>query len=837
MRNPIYNTKIFSAILLLCYLLIPQASLAQGLKFYGSAQPIDKRTSYNVFDKITPELSDRFDIEFDLTLYPETQIGYIIRIKNKDDKIIYNLFYDGQGTNILFKFNKEGHNSLITAEMDRKEMTDANWFKMKIAFDLKNDSLTLTIHNRTFALGEIDLPDKYRPTIVFGKSDYIIDVPTVAIKNLTVGDGKNHFFALHESEGNVVHDEKGRSIGSVSNPEWLINDSYHWKFETSFSSKTVAGTIYNPEKKEIYYFNRDHINIYNVWSKEITKRDFANRCPVDLALGTNFINTDNHNLYAYEVYDESANDCVTMASLDMNDYRWSTESNEQLPTQLHHHGAFFDAVKGKYTIFGGFGNMRYSNKIYSFDVNSKRWEQLIGLEGNVPSPRYFSSVGYLEKNNSIYIFGGMGNESGEQEVGRNYFYDLHKIDLTTKQATKLWEINSVKINMVPVRGMIFLDDSHFYTLCYPESMSDSYLLLYRFSLKDGSYKILGDSIPIHSDKITTNANLYYDPQINNLYVTVQEFEDDIESELKVYSLSFPPITADELINYSGNHRQGAGLLILSVLCILAIVISYILLRKRRLKNAREEVARLDKQSWQHSAEPIKANSMYLFGDFMVRDRNSKDITYMFSTRLKQTLCLILQYSNDEGISSQLLSNLLWPDKPGDKVKNSRSVTINHLRKTLSELDGVELIYEKGCFKIVQSDAFYCDYIRCIELLSTNVDKDKTDELIRIIMRGKFLKLSNEPLFDSMKEKLEHMLEPILHAEMDKSFVAEDYHNTIKLALAEFNIDPLNDEALAFQIKALLKLKMTEEARIKYHDFVRQYKNTIGSDYPHPLKSF
>lgn len=88
------------------------------------------------------------------------------------------------------------------------------------------------------------------------------------------------------------------------------------------------------------------------------------------------------------------------------------------------------------------------------------------------------------------------------------------------------------------------------------------------------------------------------------------------------------------------------------------------------------------------------NSMYLFGDFSVFDRNGRNISYMFSLRIKQIFCLILRYSDADGISSKQLSDLIWPDKPKDKVKNSRGVAINHLRKILKELDGIELVYEK-----------------------------------------------------------------------------------------------------------------------------------------------
>ncbi len=54
---------------------------------------------------------------------------------------------------------------------------------------------------------------------------------------------------------------------------------------------------------------------------------------------------------------------------------------------------------------------------------------------------------YLKKTNAVYVFGGMGNESGEQTVGRKYYYDLYKIDLGTKQVSKLWEIEWKKTTL------------------------------------------------------------------------------------------------------------------------------------------------------------------------------------------------------------------------------------------------------------------------------------------------------------------------------------------------------------------------------------------------------
>lgn len=836
----------FSSVKSYCYVFLffcftPLHALPPGgLKFHGSEQSINQRTSYNVFGNNAAEFSSYFDIEFNLSLYPRTEFGYILRIKNKESNRIYNLFYDGQGGDLIFKFNEEGKSNLIVANINRNELQNMHWFKMKISFDLKSDSVKLTVHDKTFGAENKNLPDTYYPIILFGKSDHIIDVPSFAIKELSIGNQEKYFFELNESKGTAVHDISGSAIGEVSNPEWLVNDAYHWRYKASSKSRSVAGANYNPEKKEIYYFNSDSLYIYNVRSGNTNIKVFEEKCPIKLVLGTNFIDTRHNKLYSYETYYSHPNENYsgpTVASLDLNTYQWTPENSEQLTSPLHHHGSYFNPFTEQYTIFGGFGRMHYSKDFFSYDLNKKNWDTLSGFSGDFLSPRYFSSVGYFRKTNSVYIFGGMGNESGEQTVGRKYYYDLYKIDLNTKQVSKLWEIEWKQDNMVPTRGMVILDDSCFYTLCYPEHFTESLLKLYRFSLKDGSYEILGDSIPIFSDKITTNANLYYDSMLNNLYAVVQEFDDDISSDLKVYSLSFPPLTSQELAAYSREKTDYAwAILVLS--SALVIGIGYLLYRRSR-KHSNNIADETEREFFENNKTETKTrpNAIYLFGEFTVRDRNNRDITYMFSAQLKQIFCLILQYSTTEnGIASQRLSNILWPDKPADKVKNSRGVTINHLRKVLSELDGIELIYDKGNFKIEQRSEFYCDYTRCIQIISANEADTYRDELVEILSRGKFLQLSDHPLYDSFKEEIEKKLEPVLLLEMEKSFETELYQITIAFAEAISNIDPLNDAALMLQIKAMQRLKMNDEARLRYQTFVVEYKKVMGTDYPHPYKS-
>ena len=705
---------LYRYIILIISLCTTQLVSAYGLRFRGAASPIDERTSYDVFAHSCPSFKDYFDLEFNMALYSTESVGYVLRVKGADEGQIFNLFFDFRGDDILFRLNQEGKCVLIALPVSKAEAMKSHWFKVKIAFNLKQDEITLKIHDQEKVCKGVLLSDEFSPKIVFGKSDHIIDVPEIAVDKLVVNAEHTYTFPLDEADGESVCNQEGTLYGKVENPIWLINEAYHWRKEGGFASASEAGSCYNADRNEIYYFNRDSLFVYNMETGSTSAKAFAERCPVKLFLAGSFFDSGSERLYAYEVYTENGDSEPMIASLDLHTLGWRVESYSRLSMQLHHHCSYYDAVRKRYTIFGGFGNMYYSNKFYMFNAEEERWNTLGSLSGDFLCPRYFSSAGYLDSNHSVYIFGGMGNESGDQVIGRRYFHDFYKVDLQEMRVQKLWDISEGQPNMVPAQDMVILNDSCFYVLRYPESVSNSFLHLYRFSVEDGSCHILGDSIPIYSDKITTNARLYYNERQSRLFVTVQETSDDVSSKFSVYSLLFPPVSLEKYTaNNGGGNASHVWLVLVAAVVAVAGGSVWIVYKRHRNSGKGEDgkAVRQDKEQLPEASD-VKVekmavdtgtvNSMYLFGDFSVFDRNGRNISYMFSLRIKQIFCLILRYSDADGISSKQLSDLIWPDKPKDKVKNSRGVAINHLRKILKELDGIELVYEKGCFRFTLS---------------------------------------------------------------------------------------------------------------------------------------
>ena len=831
------KTLLKYTIILMSLSLLSSTLYGQGLEFKGNDYPIDERTCYNVFGDIPVSFSDKFTISFDMSLTHPSRLGYIVRIKSGANDKVYNLSYYNDGQSSVFKLNEEGKSSLITAKFITKELIASRWFQVSIEFDLIQSSLCLIIKQQKFFADNLKLPAQWTPDIYFGKSDYIIDVPIFSIKQLTVSDSKQQYnFPLEESEGEEVHTIEGKVFGHVNNPIWLINESYYWTHKQKFRSSSVAGYNFDDVTDNIYIFNKDTLITYNLYSGDVRYDTFANECPIDIFLGTSFLDSEANKLYVYEVHVDDAGK-PTVATLDLQTKEWAVVSHENLSMHLHHHSVAYDRANERHFIFGGFGDIYYSKELYMYDYD-KNWYKALALKGDRIEPRYFSSMGYRKDNNSLYIYGGMGNESGEQIVGRQYFYDLHKVDLNNNTVSKQWKISWKKENVVPVREMVIQNDSCFYTLCYPEHFSNTYLKLYRFAFKDGTCQILGDSIPIRSEKIKTKANLYYSDRLNKLFALVQEFDDnDISSGISIYSLAFPPINSELLSTYKPHGEGKVTYQVLVALLVIAIISAFIFYFRRRYhKKQRESDGKTVinsvniKRSFPLEQNSTKANSVYLFGEFMVRDKQNKDITYMFSTKLKQVFLLILQYTPEGGISSQKMSELFWPGKSEDKVKNSRGVTINHIRRILKEINGAELVHDKSLFKIEYTDDFYCDYLACVKFLTEDNTAENQTKLLEIVTRGKFLRSIDIPEFDSFKGNLEQKLEPVLLIGIENNFKKQAYKVVVALCECLFYIDPIHDEALCYVIQSLTKMNLVNEAKVQYLRFCVEYMNTMNREY-------
>ena len=222
------------------------------------------------------------------------------------------------------------------------------------------------------------------------------------------------------------------------------------------------------------------------------------------------------------------------------------------------------------------------------------------------------------------------------------------------------------------------------------------------------------------------------------------------------------------------------------------------------------------------------DSLLLFGSLTLTSSSGEDITSLLTGRLKETLLLILFHTRSGGISSRRLSGLIWPDKEEEKSKNVRGVTLNNLRKILNRMDGVKLVFEEGKYIVRFSEPAYCDYVESLGILDDYIPGN--DRLLSILARGKFLKDDGDLLFDKMKAEIDDKVASAVLAEAQWRFTNADWANTVLCADILLRIDPLSENAIKFAVKALSAMGQEDEARVRYNNFINQYKKDYDEEY-------
>lgn len=821
---------------------------SQGLLFQANDKEIKERTSLQIFQEgEIPCFTKNFQLSFELSIRDFDTFGYVFLLKEDQGKTKYSFTYTYlDGENSTFKFNTDGKENHYSLNL-RNDALAYQWIPVSFAFDLQQDVLTIRIGDNEKKITSLGLKDTFCPHLFFGRYDYILDMPTFAIRNLKLEGDRSHSytFPLNENEGEEVHTSTGKVLGTVVNPVWLINGSYHWEKLFEYSFQTPSGITFEPDSQRLIIFSQDSLLTYNLLKRQPQKYSYSNKLPVKLQLATHFMNTTDGKLYVYELNNLPLGD-ATVAALDLNNQERKQTGVAALPVQLHHHDGFWDETTGKYLVFGGFGNKRFNNTFLEYDIEGDRWDTL-SYSGDRIIPRYFSGMAVNKNREHIYVFGGMGNESGEQSVGRNYLHDLYLLDRKQQSVRRLWQ-NASGHRLVVARDMILTpDEKYIYALCYPEYLSDTYLQLYRLTVDDGTMKALGDSIPMRSEEIMTNANLYYNSLTHEYYCTTTEFDKKGHTVIRTYVLSAPPVSLDEIRSYgSRSSLEIRWLWIMAGIGVLLLAGGVLFVRKKRGKQrnavlesssvlmsppvgrepdksvqGKETLAKEDFES-----SLVRPNAVYLFGPFTVIDRNGRDITHLFSSRLRQVFIYILLHSTHNGVLSASLNEVFWPDKPDDKVKNLKGVTINQIRKNLAELDGVELVHDKGYFRLVFTDC-YCDYFRFRTLKNA---EEVENELGILLMRGKFLDGMDAGMMDHFKQKVEEFLSSFLPLEIERLYQQHKYDAVIRFCNVLFRVDPVNELALAYGMHALNHTGSSQEAILQYSLFVREYRQMMNEEY-------
>ncbi len=351
----------------------------------------------------------------------------------------YNLTYLCSAKEAFFIFSEDGKKSYYSTSYAIDSLKNKKVIPVSLHLSVSHNRAEIKIGEDSVSLAGVGLEDgRFSPMVYFGMCDYILETASFSISDLSVSNGKKTWkMPLDEVSGEDVHNDRGEVIGRVKQPVWLINRSYHWKSEFCYNSSTPVGVNFSEREQRLYIYNKDSLIYYDIQAAALEAGAYGNLSafPGELCLGMNFIDDQSGKIYAYELTREKK-----VAELSLDTMQWSVASADSLATYicLHHHCGFYHPHQKKFMLFGGYGLRRYSDCFLSYEVEKARWDTIRFAGDHIP-PRFFAGMAVADNYKHTYIYGGKGNEAGDQNIGVQYYYDLYRVDLERQSVRKLWE--------------------------------------------------------------------------------------------------------------------------------------------------------------------------------------------------------------------------------------------------------------------------------------------------------------------------------------------------------------------------------------------------------------
>lgn len=228
--------------------------------------------------------------------------------------------------------------------------------------------------------------------------------------------------------------------------------------------------------------------------------------------------------------------------------------------------------------------------------------------------------------------------------------------------------------------------------------------------------------------------------------------------------------------------------------------------------------------------PAPAATIHLFGPFTILDNTGKDITRLFSPLVKELFLLLLlpNITGHAGITSERLSEILWPNMTPAAAKNNRSVNIAKLRGILEKIGNCSLIKEKGRWQLLfDADSIQIDVQAWQQL--PPLDQNNSAH-IRFLQRGLFLEGMEYSWLDNYKQEINQQVITQLDAYLHLHAAAALPSTVIDICNCLLHFDALSEEAVLYKCRALVQLHQHASARKLYQHFQEEYQAIYGEKF-------
>ena len=818
-----------------------QSQEITGIKFNSQNVNRDKKTSLFLNEGNSIELNNSFSISFDISFWDSKKFGPILRIDDEQGneiRVIY-IQFKNKDTSYI-QIIEPVQKSSIEIKIPKNHLTRNHWFNFKLTID-QNNKFLKAFWNNNFAgkIGyQVHKQNQFR--FAFGIKELNnlndFDVPGIVIKNIIISENNKikYQWELNPFKENPLLDKFEYLKIEAVNPVWLYQDHQKWKrvadFKISDHPISCYGVAFDSVNSRLFVDRKNDLLIYNL----ITGKDsiIKYNSPSPAYWNELFYDNEKQLLYSF------MNGMGKVSIFDLNKKEWIVAD-----TSLNTDGHYFGSAKFCYPnennlyLLGGYGWYSTKNDLFKYDFKQKEWEK-VKLNKNEMTPRTWFTLGKGFKKGEFIIYGGVGNENGNQEHGFKTYYDFYLLNMNDLTIKKINYPNIDSTNYSSLANYLQLDqkDSAVFFLSKVTEENNPNIYLNELNLSTGILSKVGDNFwKAKADKWYYNY-LYYSKSTKEFIAVIFD-----TTTVELYSINYPPIpeTAKVYTENTDTNENYSVILFSTIIGAIVIGFSFIYFKKRKTKLSQTINANNYGNEMFIPEKSKTKNSINLFGGFSICDKDGNEISQTLSPKLKEIFLLILIKSlnnHHSGITSEELSAIIWRDASPDSGKANRGVAINKIRKILSSVDGVDIEFSDKLWFIKINNGSSCDYVEYLKFCNASklecfFKNDSMSLLIKKLEGGEFLKGISYEWLDSIKFAINNEIIEFLKRYLNNSQIQIGTEQLLKLYDVILSFDSVDQDAIKLKIKTLSSTGKHHIAKSTYGLFIAEYKRLYDENYP------
>jgi len=340
-----------------------------------------------------------------------------------------------------------------------------------------------------------------------------------------------------------------------------------------------------------------------------------------------------------------------------------------------------------------------------------------------------------------------------------------------------------------------------------------------------------------TDIIPSNQSLVIG---NNIWG--EQFYGSID-DLKIWDRGLSSKEITTLYHYTPANKNKIIFIFIGLLSVLGIVILFLYKKKKTTPYLIYKPQNISKKPVIQS--PLQ-NTLRLFGNFQIHLTSTKT-TLSFSPLHKQLLSFLIltTLEEKEGISTIKLTETFWPGVSKIKAKENRNGNIRKLRMVLSEINGLEVIFENKKWRIENNSDLEIDifqYTALKESIESNLANEKLslielETFLELIKKGNILQNIQTEWTDYYKNKISNEIENLLSKTYNSQNKNLHPELNIKIAKTILLFDNLNENALEILITQLVSSGKHGLAQNVYATFSKNYEALYAEPFGTKYQNF